>query len=164
MTPLVRCYIMTVDEDFQPVAGVRVMSSPKVGWWNYSSQIYCHHLVRGERLLRERNWLNCVDEAFPQPFQGERDGDGRVTLKLPVGKKLRFLEIDSVVYELPVLMGHRLVRNELSAGETSSETLLLQPCGTEKLGEWGISLPGLSSAARLAKADGCSLCPACEKR
>ncbi len=53
MSPLVHCVATAVDEDDKPVAGVTVVSWPNVCWWNGGSQIYCHPLVRGERLLRD---------------------------------------------------------------------------------------------------------------
>jgi hypothetical protein len=42
----------------------------------------------------------------------------------------------SDVYELPVFLGQREVKVELVAGKPTEVTLKLQPCGTEKLGEW----------------------------
>ena len=72
MSPLVRCVATAVDEDDKPVAGVTVASWPNVAWWNGGSQIYCYPLVRGERLLREREYSKATDETFPQPFQGKR--------------------------------------------------------------------------------------------
>ena len=76
MSPLVRCVATAVDEDNKPVLGVTVVSWPNVGWWNGGSQIYCHPLVRGERLLRERDYEKATDEAFPQPFEATTDAQG----------------------------------------------------------------------------------------
>lgn len=134
MTPLVRCIATTVDEDGKPVAGVKVSSWPNVGWWNDGSQIYCHPLVRGERLLRERDYQAAIDDAFPQPFQGQTDAEGNVTLELPVGSEE--LAVSSDVYELPAILGRRDVRVKLVRGETTKVVLRLQPRGTERLGEW----------------------------
>lgn len=134
MTPLVRCVATTLDKAEKPVAGVTVASWPNVGWWNGGSQIYCHPLVRGERLLGTRDYQSAVDEAFPQPFQGETDADGKVTLELPAGSES--LAVSSDVYELPVLFGRRYVPVELTRGEVTEVVLRLQPRGTDQLGEW----------------------------
>ncbi len=134
MTPLVRCVVTAVDEGDEPVAGVKVVSWPNVGWWNVGSQIYCHRLVRGEQLLRKRNYRDAIDEAFPQPFAGETDAQGKVTLELPAGNAR--LAVESDIYELPVFLGRRDARVELTRGQTAEATLRLQPRGTEQLGEW----------------------------
>ena len=134
MSPLVRCVATAVDEDDKPVASVTVESWPNVCWWNGGSQVYCDSLVRGERLLRKREYDKAIDEAFPTPFQGKTDAQGKVTLELPAGNEL--LAVESDVYELPVFLGRRYVRIELVPGQTTEVTLRLQPHGTEKLGEW----------------------------
>ncbi len=134
MAPLTRCVVTAVDEDDKPVAGVSVESWPNVCWWNSGSQLYCHPLVRGERLLRERDHNKAIDEVFPQPFKAETDAQGQATLELPAGHEE--LVISSEVYELPVFLGSRDVKIELTPGETTEAVLRLQPLGTEKLGEW----------------------------
>ena len=134
MTPLARCVVTAIDEDEKPVAGVSVESWPNVCWWNNGSQIYCHPLVRGERMLRERDYNNVLDEAFPQPFKAETDAKGKATLELPAGNEL--LAVTSEIFELPVFLGRRDVRIKLVRGETTEQILRLQPRGTEKLGEW----------------------------
>ena len=134
MTPLARCTVTVVDEDDHPIAGVSVMSWPNVGWWNLGSQIYCHPLVRSERVLRERDYMSAVDEEFPQPFAAVTDATGKATLELPVGRER--LAVSSEVYELPVFLGQRDVGVKLTRGVTTEVTLRLQPRGTEKLGEW----------------------------
>ena len=134
MTPLVRCVATAVDEEGAPVAGVKVVSWPNVGWWNGGSQIYCHPLVRGERLLRERKYYNSLDEAFPNPFESQTSADGRVTLQLPAGRER--LAIFSDVYELPIFLGRRDISIQLTPSETTVATLRLQARGTELLGEW----------------------------
>ncbi len=134
MTPLVDCVVTVVDEDEAPVAGVTVVSNPNVGWWNSGSQIYCHPLARGERMLRERDYNNIFDKVFEHTFQTNTDARGKATLQLPAGKQL--LHVISDVYELPVFLGRRDVRVQLTRGETTETVLRLQPRGTEKLGEW----------------------------
>jgi beta-lactamase regulating signal transducer with metallopeptidase domain len=134
MSPLVRCVATAVDEDDKPVAGVTVESWPNVGWWNAGSQLYCHPLVHGERLLREREYFKAIDESFPAPFQGTTDAQGKATLELPPGNE--DLVVESNVYELPVFLGRRDVRVKLVPGQTTEATLRLQPAGSEKLGEW----------------------------
>lgn len=134
MTQLARCAVQVVDEDDKPVAGVTVVTWPNVGWWNSGSQIYCHPLARGERLLRTRDYFGSIEEAFAAPFRGETDAEGKVTLELPAGHER--LELRSEVYELPVFLGERDVRVKLSRGEVTDVVLRVQPNGTEKLGEW----------------------------
>jgi hypothetical protein len=134
MTPLARCAVTAVDEDNKPVAGVSVVSWPNVCWWNGGSQIYCHPLVRGERLLRERDYQNVIDNAFPPPFEAETDAAGKATLELPA--RSQRLAVSSAVYELPVFLGRRDVKVMPTHFETVEVTLQLQPRGTEKLGEW----------------------------
>lgn len=134
MTQLARCVATALDEDGKPIAGVTVESWPNVGWWNDGSQLYCHPLVRGERLLRERNFSNAVDDAFPQPFQAVTNAEGKAILELPAGKE--DLVVSSEVYELPAFLGRRDVQVTLTSGETTEVVLSLQPRGTEKLGEW----------------------------
>ncbi|MEX2115079.1 MAG: hypothetical protein WD845_17930 [Pirellulales bacterium] len=134
MSPLARCVVTAVDEDDKPVAGVSVASWPNVGWWNSGSQIYCHPLARGERLLRIRDYKDAIEEAFPQPFQAETDAEGKAMLELPAGGEQ--LAVFSEVYELPVFLGRRDVKIKLIRGETHEVVLRLQPRGTEKLGEW----------------------------
>jgi hypothetical protein len=134
MTPLVRCVATALDEDEKPVAGVSIVSWPNVAWWNSRSQVYCHPLARGERLLRQRDYFSVIEEAFPQPFKAQTDAQGKATLELPVGRE--GLTVFSEVYELPAFLGQREVRIELAAGKTTEVTLRLQPRGTDKLGEW----------------------------
>jgi hypothetical protein len=134
MTPLVRCTATAIDEDGKPVAGITVESSPNVGWWNTGSQIYCHPLERGERLLRERDYDSALDKAFPPPFEGKTDTHGKLTLELPAGSES--LAVSSDIYELPVFLGSRDVQVKLARGETTEAVLRLQPSGREKLGEW----------------------------
>jgi hypothetical protein len=134
MTPLATCIATALDEDEKPIAGIKVLSGPNVGWWNSGSQIYCDPLVRGERLLQERDYELAVDKAFPAPFQAVTDANGQAKLELPVGKE--DLSVSSDVYELPVFLGSRRVRIHLTNGEPATATLRLQPRGAEKLGEW----------------------------
>lgn len=134
MTPLVRCVATAVDEDGKPIAGVMVSAWPNVGWWNSGSQVYCHPLVRGERLLRERDFNKAIDEAFPQPFQAKTNAEGKAMLELPAGTER--LAVLSDVYELPVFLGEREIQVTLTPGRITEVVLSLQPRGTEKLGEW----------------------------
>ena len=134
MTPLSRCVATALDEDEKPVAGITVVSWPNVAWWNHGSQIYCHPLVRSERFLRNRDYHNSVDKDFPQPFQSQTDGDGKVVLELPTGS--RKLAVKSDIYELPAFLGRRNIQVELTRDATTEAVLRLQPRGTEKLGEW----------------------------
>lgn len=134
MTELVRCVVTVVDEGGAPLAGITVGASPNVGWWNWGSQIYCHPLVRSETLLTKRVYYDSADQPFPQPFEATTDAQGKVTLELPARRE--DLDVASDVYELPVFLGRREMRVELTRGKTTEVTLRLQPCGTEKLGDW----------------------------
>ena len=134
MTPLVPCLVTAVDENGQPAAGVRVESWPNVGWWNGGSQIYCHPLVRCERMLRERAYLQAIEKAFPTPFQGKTDAHGKLTLELPAGGEE--LAVTSDVYQLPPYVGRREVPVKLVRGKPAAVSLRLQPRGSDKLGEW----------------------------
>jgi hypothetical protein len=134
MTPLVPCVATAIDGDNVPVAGIRVVSWPNVGWWNRGSQIYCSPLVRGERLLTTRDYEQAVDDDYPPPFEATTGADGIARLELPVGKEN--LAVDSDVYELPIFLGRRDLSVALEADRPAKATLRLQPRGSEKLGDW----------------------------
>lgn len=134
MSPLQSCIARAVDEEGTPVAGVQVLAGPNVGWWNHGSQIYCHPLVRGERLLRNRNYYSSEDKGLPQPFTAETNAQGEATLYLPIGDER--IGVRSDVYELPAFLGARSVEVELTADHPAEVALRLQPRGTDKLGEW----------------------------
>lgn len=134
MTPLIACHVTAIDEEEKPIAGISVVSCPNVGWWNGGSQIYCHLLVRGERLLRLRDYRTAADQGLQNPFQGTTDISGKMILELPAGREI--IGVDSEVYELPVFLGDREMRIELKPGQASELTLRLQAKGRERLGEW----------------------------
>ncbi|HMF12690.1 MAG TPA: hypothetical protein VKE94_10305 [Gemmataceae bacterium] len=134
MTPMARCEVTTVDRHAVPVAGVRVVSWPNVCWWNDGSQIYCDSLVRGERLLRVRDYMTAREDSYPPVFEAVSDAEGKATLELPAGKEA--LAVNSDMYDLPILLGEREVPIELTVGKTTQTVLRLEERGTEKLGEW----------------------------
>ena len=135
MTPMSKCTITAVDEDNKPVAGVSVYACPNVQWWNGGSQIYADPLVKGERVLKTRDYMTSFDDGiYPEPFRGETDAKGEMTMYLP-GKSQR-LGVSSNVYELPIFLGEREVRINLTKDKTREVTLNLQPVGTERLGDW----------------------------
>lgn len=134
MTPLVRCDVQTVDLDGQPITGVKVVACPNVQWWNDGSQIYCDPLARADRLLANRDYYEIVDRNHAPEFWQEVDDQGRATLYLPEGRE--DLVVISEEYELPVYLGSRDVEVTLKIGEPVSKTLVLQPRGTEQLGDW----------------------------
>jgi hypothetical protein len=72
--------------------------------------------------------------VYTPPFEGLTDAKGKATIELPVGRE--DLGVSSDVYELPVFLGRRNVRLDLSADKPSEVILNLQPSGTEKLGDW----------------------------
>jgi len=136
MTPLVRCVVETVNELGAPVPSVKVASNPNVLWWNCGSQIYCHPLVNGRRLLIERDYRKIAEGDLAMPFTTVTDASGRGELQLPVHTKGLYAE--HADYELPIVLGRgrREHRIALIAGETTSARLVLQPKGTERIGEW----------------------------
>jgi len=80
MTPMARCVATAVDEEGTPVAGVKVVSGPNVGWWNSGSKIFGGTLVRGEKVLLSRGWDDAADtttraERFPGQTDAEGNGD-----------------------------------------------------------------------------------------
>lgn len=138
MTPMAKCKVTLVDEDDEPVAGIKVVSWPNVCWWNGGSQVYAYPLLKAESILRDRDINSALTAAYKeshQPFAALSDGDGVATLSLPVGS--RTLTIASDVFELPVFLGRRITKVNLeTANETVETRLVLQPKGTEKLGDW----------------------------
>jgi hypothetical protein len=129
-----RCHIEAVDGRGDPVAGVHINACPNVGWWNGGSQIYCCPLVRGENLLRKRDYRAAVDKSSPEPFQTKTDAQGRAEMELPFGKEYLYAHHD--IYELPIAMGRRDKRVEVTPDGPNSFRLVMQPIGTERLGEW----------------------------
>jgi hypothetical protein len=135
MTPMSKCVVTAVDEDNAPVAGVTVLSCPNVQWWNDGSQIYALPLVKGERVLKNRDYDASIDSGvYPDPFRGTTDAKGQLTMYLP--GRSQDLGIIGDVYELPIFLGVREVRVRLESGKPQDVTLHLQPHGTEKLGDW----------------------------
>jgi hypothetical protein len=135
MVPAVRCEIEVVDAAGAPLAGAKLYSNPNVGWWNYGSQIYCTPLARGERLLVHRDYDASVEKnRYPQPYFAVTDAAGRAVMELPIGHESLYAEHDA--YELPIIQGRREQSVTLLAGETAHARLVLQPKGTEHLGEW----------------------------
>jgi hypothetical protein len=134
MTPLVRCEVKAVDGRGNPLEGVEINSWPNVGWWNSGSQVYCTPLARGERLLVNRDFYANVDNPYPPPFAASTDAAGRAVLYLPAGNES--LNVNSEAYELPVTRGRRDQKVVLPAGLTTQVDLVLQPKGTEHLGDW----------------------------
>jgi hypothetical protein len=134
MQPIGRCMIETVDEQGLPLAGVKVGSYPNVGWWNGGSQIYCESLMRGEKLLVERDYRGCIEDVFPDPFERVTDSQGRAGLHLPAGRQPLYAGNDD--YELPVVQGRRRQSATLVAGQVTTTRLVLQPKGTDPLGDW----------------------------
>lgn len=134
MRPTARCEVEAVDTSGKPVAGARIGSSPNVCWWNSGSQIYCSPLVRGERVLIKRDYSAAIDEAFRSPYSTKTDKSGKAYLELPPGNEELYAEHDG--YELPITRGRRDQRIKLTLGETNVVKLVLQPKGSEHLGEW----------------------------
>ncbi|NOY29640.1 MAG: M56 family metallopeptidase [Planctomycetes bacterium] len=134
MTALARCVVDVVDNQGNPVADLEIGACPNVGWWNGGSQIYCSPLVRRERLQEVRSYTEAIDEGFLYPFSAETDTAGRVALQLPAGRE--DIHVKSEEYETPILLGNRRRRVQLVAGKTTNVKLIVQPKGTEQLGDW----------------------------
>jgi len=134
MTPMARCDVAVVDAHGAPLANVEVSSWPNVGWWNGGSQVYCTRLVRGERLLLLRDYLAAADNQERPPFRATTDAHGRCQLWLP-GKRAD-LNAKHDDFELPVDRGEREQSVSLTPGTTTEVRLVLQPKGTEYLGDW----------------------------
>ena len=134
MTPMVHCAIETVNEQGAPVPGAKVGSCPNVGWWNGGSQIYCAPLMHSENWLLKHDYSASVDDLYEEPFKTVTDDSGHGAMDLPVGTEDFYAEHAN--FELPVVRGFREQRAYLTAGETPTIRLVLQPKGTEYLGDW----------------------------
>jgi hypothetical protein len=133
MTPTVRVPIETVDEQGAPIAGVKVLSCPNVGWRNIGSQIYCTPLVRKEAVLVSGSYEASVESAYAAPFQIVSADDGWGEMELPAGPQNLYAEHEA--FELPVDQGRRDQRIEVAAG-MQPVRLAMQQKGKEYLGEW----------------------------
>jgi len=150
MMPMVRCEVTALDAHAAPVAGVKVVSWPNVGWWNVGSQIYGEPLVRWERLLRVRDYMTAREDVYPPAFEAMTNEKGKAILELPPGKE--WLAVQSEAYDLPILQGQREIPIELTAGKTTQAALQLEPRGTEKIGEWEWRQKAAEQAAKAAGA------------
>ncbi|QDV41482.1 hypothetical protein Enr13x_13210 [Stieleria neptunia] len=138
MEPLLPCDITVVDEQEQPVEGVKVDSWPNIQWWNNGSQVYCDSLLRGEDMIRvrdrKRNYEAFLNEDYGLPFEIQTDQKGHATLMLPKGSQSLGIRDDR--YELPAFLGRRYTKIKMVPGERSEITLTVQRKGTDHLGEW----------------------------
>lgn len=134
MTPLVPVTVTITNAKNLPLSGVELAASPNVGWWNYGSQIYANHLVRGKRLIRHGAYKNAMERPFPDLFRGKTDSRGQITLQLPKGQQN--IELLSEHYEIPINLGRRVTRLKVEDGKPLQTSIQVQPIGTEKLGEW----------------------------
>lgn len=134
MTPTVNCIVETVDEQGAPLSGVKVGAWPNVCWWNSGSQIYCTWLSRSERYLSNRGSKENDSQQFAPPFETTTAALGRGELELPTITK--YLYAGSDEYELPVVVGRREHKVELVPGRSTTVRLVLQPKGSEYLGDW----------------------------
>lgn len=133
MEPMILCKVTAVDQQGEPIAGVKVMSYPNVCWWRGGSQVYCSPLVRCERLFVERDYMKAIDDDFSQPFTATTDDLGRCQLELPAGGERLYAEHDK--FELPIVDGDRAQRIILAEGKPLQVKLKMQPVGTDLLGE-----------------------------
>jgi hypothetical protein len=130
-----RCDVLTVDEHGRPIADVKIYAGKNVGWWNIGSNIYGRPLFRSERILLTRDFTQCDEtDACPKSLYAVTDKDGHASLDLVLGPDS--LGTDRDDYELPIDQGRRDERVMVLAGETTHVALIMQPKGTEHLGEW----------------------------
>ncbi|MEN0112008.1 MAG: hypothetical protein AAF805_14910, partial [Planctomycetota bacterium] len=134
MEPLVRCDVQVIDQRGKPVTGASVVACPNVQWWNSGSQIYCDPLVRSERMLVSGDYRASIDRNDAPEFWQDVDDAGRATLYLPEGRER--LVVSSEDYELPVHLGRRDVGVTLKKGEPVTKRLVVQPRGTDQIGDW----------------------------
>ncbi len=134
MVPLVRCEIEVVDDTGSSLPAVEVSSCPNVYWWYNSSQLYCDPLASGDKFLLSGDFQGCVEESYPNMFSATTNGDGRAVLLLPAGAIDIFAAC--LDYEQPIQRGMRRQEIELVAGEVATVRLVMQPKGTDYLGEW----------------------------
>lgn len=133
MTPMKECRVIVVDKQMHPIAWLRVTAWPYVSWWNGGSQIYCHPLHKSEDLIRARLYTKVIREDEVSPFEGTSGADGRVTLWLPGSSQ--YLTTGSEKWELPSNDGPGQVQVELKPDGVTETQLVVQPFGTNRLGE-----------------------------
>lgn len=125
MTEMSTCAVTTIDTDKKPIEGLPVASYPNVGWWGNGAQVYCGSLIRGEQLLRVRDYHESVDDQYPFPFEAITDAEGKATLTLPIGRHRLWMEHET--YKLPAILEKQMTEPvEIVAGETTEVTLVLK--------------------------------------
>jgi hypothetical protein len=134
MTALASCEIEVVNEEGMPLSDVKVGSNPSVHWWYNMSQIYCGPLVSGEKYLVDRAYRASVDKRYPDTFSTTTAGGGHAVLQIPASTDNLYAK--QVDYELPILRGKRRQEIQLVGGETTRVKLVMQPKGSDYLGEW----------------------------
>ncbi|MEM6981304.1 MAG: hypothetical protein AAF539_16725, partial [Planctomycetota bacterium] len=140
MEPLVPVTIRTHDLNDQPLSDVRIYSYPNVFWWNWGSQVYARWLPKSIQWLRDNNATNkreSLDEwrkSFPAQFLTRTDSDGHGQIWLPPSEEV--IDVVDDRYELPVFLGKRHMKIDVTDGVPIDVTLSLQPAGTDRLGEW----------------------------
>ena len=135
MTPLVECVVDIVNQKGEPVADARVGSSHNVRWWNGGSSIYCYPVGYGEKFLADYDYRQASKSNQPLPFSGKTNAQGRIVLQIPAGRR-RSIIVGSKGYEMPIFLGKRDHRIQLTMGETTNVLIKLQPAGTESLSDW----------------------------
>jgi hypothetical protein len=135
MSPAGRCEVLAVDDQGEPLPGVKIYAGKNVGWWNIGSNIYGRSPYRSERVLLTRDYEKADEsDAVPKPLFAVTDENGRASLDLFFGGEYLFADHEG--FELPVDQGRREQRIMVLAGETTQARLVMQPKGREYLGEW----------------------------
>lgn len=134
MTPTADCVIHVLDPDQRPVAGAECGFWPNIGWWGGGSQIYCEPMYSTVDLLTdpkrtiERFWKD-------RGFNAKTDAAGKAVVKNLPPKEDQFA-VEHDQWELPLGPSKRRQATvQLTAGKTSEVTVILQPKGSEFLGD-----------------------------
>lgn len=125
MEPIGKC-VVTVEHKDQPIEGVMVLASPNIYWWNEGSQIYCHPLIRTEKMIVTGKYWDAVDKLMPQPFTGTTNEQGVATLELPAGRQS--LVIRSEEYKMFAFPGGaRRLRTNIAPGTPTKLKIRVTP-------------------------------------
>ncbi|PHQ34034.1 hypothetical protein [Rhodopirellula bahusiensis] len=139
MEPLHSCRISMVDLDDTPIDAIKVSTYPNVKWKNWGSQVYGRPLTRSEDYFDTPDLLAYFQEQrshplFPSTFVDITGDDGISTLRLPTGKWNVHVHDDR--FEIPIVLGRRGFRLEVSGEVEQSFEVRLVPKGTDLLGDY----------------------------
>ncbi len=136
MNPAAECRIEVVGPDQQPVVGAECNFWPNVHWWRGGSQIYCAPLYASEELLQNPGQLQeILADRSNGLYSAKTNSYGLAVVGgLPSGSN--DFNVQHARYELPLAENNqRSGEINLVAGEQGSIKVLLQPKGTEFVGD-----------------------------